>query len=257
MNRRSVAILQARMSSTRLPGKVLKEAGGRILLDRMVERARRAKTVDQVVVATTTDPSDDAIAVFCTMNQIEFTRGSLQDVLDRYYQAARQYQADIVVRLTGDCPLIDPDLIDEVVNALIHADADFACNRLPPPFKRTYPIGLDVEAATFAALQKAWQEAREKHEREHVMPYLYEVPGRFKVVQLNLEEDLGHLRWTLDTPEDLEFLQTVYAMLDNRNDFTWREVLNLVRQHPELQEINAGVKHKTMFDVDHRLGGDS
>jgi spore coat polysaccharide biosynthesis protein SpsF len=114
-----------------------------------------------------------------------------------------------------------------------------------------------VEAATFAALQQAWQEAREKHEREHVMPYLYEVPGRFKVVQLNLAEDLGHLRWTLDTPEDLEFLQTVYALLDNRNDFTWREVLNLVRQHPELQEINAGVKHKTMFDVDHRLGGDS
>jgi len=257
MNRRSVAILQARMSSTRLPGKVLKEAGGRVLLDRMVERARRAKTVDRVVVATTTDSSDDAIAAFCTDNEIEFTRGSLQDVLDRYYQAARQYQADIVVRLTGDCPLIDPDLIDEVVNALIHASADFACNRLPPPFKRTYPIGLDVEAATFSALQRAWQEAKEKHEREHVMPYLYEVPGRFKVVQLNLAEDLGHLRWTLDTPEDLEFLQTVYAMLDNRNDFTWREVLNLVRQHPGLQEINAGVKHKTMFDVDHRMGGDS
>jgi spore coat polysaccharide biosynthesis protein SpsF len=243
------------MSSTRLPGKVLKEAGGRVLLDRMVERARRAKTVDRVVVATTTDPSDDAIAAFCTQNQIEFTRGSLNDVLDRYYQAALQYGAGIVVRLTGDCPLVDPMLMDDVVNALITEQADFTCNRLPPPFTRTYPIGLDVEAVTFGALERAWREASEKHEREHVMPYLYEVPGRFKVVQLNFTEDLGSLRWTLDTPQDLEFLRAVYASLDNRNDFSWLEVLKLVQEQPELTEINAGVKHKSMYDTDARVGG--
>ncbi|MRR31178.1 hypothetical protein EG834_12840, partial [bacterium] len=173
----TVAIIQARMSSSRLPGKVLKEAGGRIVLERMVERVRQARTVERVVVATTVDPSDDEIAAFCQAHDIDFTRGSLQDVLDRYYMAAKQYEADIIVRLTGDCPLIDPVLIDEVVNALIEQRADFACNRLPPPFARTYPIGLDVEAVTFSALQRAWTEATEKHEREHVLPYLYEVPG--------------------------------------------------------------------------------
>lgn len=256
-SKHAVAIIQARMSSSRLPGKVLKEAGGRVLLERMVERVRRASSVKRVVVATTVDPSDDEIASFCQARGIDFTRGSLQDVLDRYYQAARQFKAETIVRLTGDCPLIDPILIDEVVNALVEQKADFACNRLPPPFTRTYPIGLDVEAVTYSALQRAWTEATEKHEREHVLPYLYEVPGRFKVVQLNYSEDLGKLRWTLDTPEDLEFLRAVYAGLDNRNDFTWLEVLQLVREHPELAQINADVKHKTMFDTDARMRGNS
>jgi Spore coat polysaccharide biosynthesis protein F, CMP-KDO synthetase homolog len=257
MKPRTVAFIQARMSSSRLPGKVLKEAGGRAILDRMVERVRKAKMLDQVVVATTVDPSDDEIARFCQAQGIEFTRGSLNDVLDRYYQAARQYCTEIVVRLTGDCPLADPGLIDDVVNALIENAADFACNRLPPPFSRTYPIGLDVEAVTLAAFERAWREAKEKHEREHVMPYLYEVPGRFRVVQLDYREDLGGLRWTLDTPQDLEFLRSVYAGLGNRNDFSWLEVLQLVREHPELSEINAAVKHKSMFDIDSRTGGEA
>ena len=222
------------------------------MLERMVERAARACTVDRVVVATTVDPSDDEIAQFCRAHGIEFTRGSLQDVLDRYYQAAKQYDADVIVRLTGDCPLVDPVLIDDVVRALDQNQADFACNRLPPPFTRTFPIGLDVEAVTFNALERAWREATQKYEREHVLPYLYEVPGRFKVVQLNYKEDLGKLRWTLDTPEDLEFLRAVYAKLDNRNDFTWLEVLHVVRDHPELQEINSGVGHKTMYETDKR-----
>ena len=255
MRPRTVAILQARMSSSRLPGKVLLEAGGRIILERMVERVRRSQMLDEVVVATTVDPSDDVLAEYCQSHGIEFTRGSLNDVLDRYYQAALQYRAQIIVRLTGDCPLVDPMLMDDVVNALITEQADFACNRLPPPFTRTYPIGLDVEAVTFGALERAWREASEKHEREHVMPYLYEVPGRFKVVQLNYTEDLGSLRWTLDTPQDLEFLRAVYASLDNRNDFSWLEVLKLVQEHPELAEINAGVKHKSMYDTDARVGG--
>ncbi len=256
-SKHTVAIIQARMNSSRLPGKVLKEAGGRVLLERMVERVRRAQSVERVVIATTVDPSDDEIAAFCLAHGIDFTRGSLQDVLDRYYHAARQFKAETIVRLTGDCPLIDPELIDEVVDALIEQKADFACNRLPPPFTRTYPIGLDVEAVPFSALQRAWTEATEKHEREHVLPYLYEVPGRFKVVQLNYSEDLGNLRWTLDTPEDLEFLHAVYAGLDNRNDFSWLEVLQLVREHPELAQINAGVKHKTMFDTDARMRGNA
>ncbi len=222
------------------------------MLERMVERVSKAKLVNRVVVATTVDPSDDEIEHFCKVYGIEVTRGSLHDVLDRYYQAAKQYKAQIVVRLTGDCPLVDPALIDDVVRALVQNNADFACNRLPPPFSRTFPIGLDVEAATFAALETAWKEAKEKHEREHVMPYLYEVAGRFKVIQLNYSEDLGALRWTLDTPEDLDFLHAVYEKLDNRNDFTWLEVLRLVRNHPELISLNSGVVHKTMFDYEKR-----
>ncbi|MDO9122321.1 MAG: glycosyltransferase family protein, partial [Anaerolineaceae bacterium] len=169
-----VAIIQARMSSTRLPGKVLLDLGGRSVLSRMVERVRQSKLITRVVVATTIDPSDEPIIQMCQHEKIDFFRGSLPDVLDRYYQAATKYQAEIVVRLTGDCPLIDPQLIDQTIQALIDQQADFSCNRLPPPFNRTYPIGLDVEVCTMAALTFAWHVADEKHDREHVLPYLYE-----------------------------------------------------------------------------------
>ncbi len=240
------------MSSSRLPGKVLKEASGRPLLERMVERVQKASLVDETWIATTIDPSDDELADFCRDRGLHCYRGSLLDVLDRYYQAALQTKAELVVRLTGDCPFIDPDLIDKTIGALLESRADFACNRLPPPLKRTYPIGLDVEVCTFAALSRAWQEAKEKHEREHVMPYLYEEAGRFKVVKIDHSEDLGELRWTVDTSQDLEFVRAVYEKMNGRNDFTWLEVLQLVRQHPELAAINAGVQHKSMFDVDER-----
>jgi len=240
------------MSSSRLPGKVLKDAGGRPLLDRMVERVRRSKKVDETLVATTTDPSDETLAEFCAAQKIPYFRGNLMDVLDRYYQAALTHHADVVVRLTGDCPFIDPVLIDETIALLQREQADFACNRLPPPLTRTYPIGLDVEVSTFSALETAWKNAKEKHEREHVMPYLYEVPGRFKVVKLDYAVDYGSLRWTVDTPQDLDFVRAVYSVLNNRNDFEWQEVLQLVQAHPEIAEINANIQHKTMFDVDKR-----
>lgn len=249
---KTVAIIQARMSSSRLPGKVLKEAGGRTLLERMVERVHCSVRVDEVLVATTTDPTDDTIADFCALRQISCFRGNLMDVLDRYYQAALSCQADVVVRLTGDCPFVDPGLVDETIEALLHAEADFACNRLPPPFTRTYPIGLDVEVCTFKALEIAWKNATEKHEREHVLPYLYEVPERFKVVKIDYSSDYGALRWTVDTPQDLEFVRAVYVALGNRNDFSWLDVLRLVQTRPEIAVINENVQHKTMFDVDKR-----
>jgi spore coat polysaccharide biosynthesis protein SpsF len=247
-----VAILQARMSSTRLPGKVLLDLGGRPVLSRMVERVRQSKLITRVVVATTIDPSDEPIVQLCHDEKIDVFRGSLPDVLDRYYQAATLYHADIVVRLTGDCPLIDAQLIDQTIQALIDQKADFSCNRLPPPFHRTYPIGLDVEVCTMAALTFAWHVADEKHDREHVLPYLYEVEGRFKVVQLDHTEDLGSLRWTLDTPEDYALLQQVIQRLGGRNDFAWLEVLELFKKEPELAQINQAVKHKSMFDVEDR-----
>jgi spore coat polysaccharide biosynthesis protein SpsF len=247
-----VAIIQARMSSTRLPGKVLLDLGGRQVLERMIERVKQSKLVNQTIVATTTDPSDEPIVELCNRIGTPVFRGSLPDVLDRYYQCAKQYHADIVVRLTGDCPLIDPELIDEVIYGMFDPPEDFSCNRLPPPFGRTFPIGLDVEACTFAALENAWQNATEKHDREHVTPYLYEVPGRFKVIQLQGDEDYGAMRWTLDTPEDLTLLREVIHRLGGRNDFAWEEVLDLFLKDPELAKINQAVHHKTMFDVEKR-----
>ena len=249
---KTVAIIQGRMSASRLPGKVLLDIGGKPMLAHVIERTMIAKFVDMVSVATTIDPSDDAIEAFCRKYGINFYRGSMQDVLDRYYRAAQLFDADTVIRITADCPLIDPDLIDETVSALQTRRLDFTSNRLPPPFNRTYPIGLDVEVVRFAALEQAWREAKEAHEREHVLPYLYEEPGRFKTFILNNDVDLGSLRWTVDTPQDLELVRKIFSYFAPRTDFRWQEVLTLFNQHPELTAINAGTTHKTYLDVDER-----
>ena len=263
MSPRVVSIIQARMSSSRLPGKVLSDIAGEPMLARVVARTSRAESVHQVLVATTTDASDDPVAARCDAAGIPYTRGSLNDVLDRYYQAASQAKAEIVVRITGDCPVIDPVLIDNCVNALLNGSFDFTCNRLPPPFTRTYPIGLDTEVCTFAALEKAWNEAKETFHREHVMPFIYEgvslmaesrslstgISQRgFKIAQLHHDPDYGHMRWTVDTPEDLEFMRQVYSRFDGRDDFTWQDVLALVQREPELAAINSTVRHKTLYD---------
>jgi spore coat polysaccharide biosynthesis protein SpsF len=241
---RIILIIQARMSSTRLPGKVLKDIGGQPMLAWVVERARKAKTVSDVVVATTTDPSDDPIAAFCGQMGYACTRGSLTDVLDRYYQAARQYHADVIVRVTADCPLIDPAEIDHVVREFQRGGVDFAANRLPPPFGRTYPIGLDTEVCSFAALERTWNEAKEPYQREHVMPYIYEVPGRFKVLRVDHDPDYGELRWTVDTPQDLELVRAIFERMAGHDDFGWLDVLELFQHEPELARMNAGIGQK-------------
>ncbi len=257
-----LGIVQARMSSSRLPGKVLLDIDGQPMLARVVARARRAKMVDEVVVATTTDLADDAVAAFCASRSYAFYRGSLHDVLDRFYQAARTFGAQIIVRLTGDCPVIDPALIDEAVCAFlgmkdIHSEVpetgfpyDFVANRLPPPWRRTYPIGLDTEVCSFQALQRAWKEADQPHQREHVMPYLYEQEGRFRVLVLNHDPDYGDMRWTVDTPEDLEVIRRVYAHFGGRDDFSWLEVLDLFERNPQLAQMNRQVHHKDYREVD-------
>lgn len=251
-NTRVVAIIQARMGSSRLPGKVLRDIHGKPMLAWVVERTRKASSVSEVMVATTSDPSDDMIEQVCRQMNVPCFRGNIYDVLDRYYQAAREAQADVIVRITADCPLIDAGLIDMVVQRFLEEKVDFAANRLPPPYQRTYPIGLDVEVVSFTALQRAWQEAREKHEREHVLPYLYESPGRFKTLMVDHETDLGSYRWTVDTFEDLEFIQKLFTLLPDTENFTWLDVLKIVEKNPQLSEINAGVSHKTFKDVDER-----
>ncbi len=248
-----IAIIQARMSSTRLPGKVLKDIAGQAMLARVVVRTRRARSLSQVIVATTTDPADDAIFDYCRGHGFPVFRGNQFDVLDRYYQAARTFQSDIVVRLTADCPLMDPVEIDHVVGELQASAVDFAANRLPPPWKRTYPIGLDIEACTFAALERAWNEAQLPYEREHVMPYFYDEEGRFKIRVVDHDPDYGSLRWTVDTPEDLEAVRRIYTAFRGDDGFSWIEVLDLYQRHPELNEINRSVPAKTLTAVDHRL----
>lgn len=250
---RVVIIIQARMGSSRLPGKVLLNLGGRSVLEQEAIRASRSALAHALVIATTTDPADDPIEELCHQNGYACFRGNVYDVLDRYYQAARSSQADVIVRLTADCPLIDPQVIDDVLRQFMASGADFACNRLPPPWKRTFPIGLDVEVCSFAALERAWNEAEIKYEREHVMPYLYDTPGRFKVTVLDAEDDQGALRWTVDTPQDLEMLRQFWALLGGRDDFSWREALAVFQAHPELAAINAAVQHKKLTDVDQRF----
>lgn len=240
------------MASSRLPGKVLKDIAGQPMLVHVVEHAHKAHTITDVVVATTTQPEDDAIEELCKERSYPCYRGSVHDVLDRYYQAACLFAADVVVRLTSDCPLLDAGVVDHTVQEFLNSGVDFAANRLPPPFKRTYPIGLDTEVCTFAALEKAWMEAEEKHDREHVMPYLYEIPGRFKVLRLDYPEDYGQMRWTVDTPEDLELVRIIFDRMRHKPDFTWLDVLDLYKREPGLVEINAGVKHKSFMDVDNR-----
>jgi len=238
------------------------------MMARVFRRTSRALAVDETVFATTTDPPDDAVAAYCESANLPYFRGSLYDVLERLYQAARRTEADVVVRVTADCPLIDPGLIDNVVAAVLQGGYDLACNRLPPPWHRTYPIGLDAEACTFAALERARDEAQAPQHREHAMPYLYEnvnlhaenltletgtSPRGFRIALLHSGRELGAHRWTVDTAADLEFIRQIYKHFDGRDDFTWEEVLNLMHTRPELMEINAGVEHKTLKDIDERL----
>jgi len=255
-----VAIIQARMGSSRLPGKVLLDIAGKPMIQHVIERTRRARMLDSVTVATTTDASDDPVAAFAASMGVPCTRGSLHDVLERYYRAAQTHSADIIVRITADCPVIDPALIDDAIRTLLEGGYDFVANRLPPPFPRSFPIGLDVEVCTFAALERAWREADQPFHREHVMPFIYEgfeistgfSARGFKIALLNHIPDYGTLRWTVDTAEDLELLRRMFAALEDKNDFTWYDLLSLIQKHPELTEINAQVQHKSMTDVDNR-----
>jgi spore coat polysaccharide biosynthesis protein SpsF (cytidylyltransferase family) len=204
-----VAIVQARMGSRRLPGKVLLDIAGVPMLWHVVQRARRATTLHHVLVATSTATADDAVAAWCASTGVACWRGSEHDVLDRYYQAARQEEADVVVRLTADCPLLDPEVIDEVVTCFLTGTYDYVSNVAPP----TFPDGLDTEVMSFATLQRAWQEARQPAEREHVTPYVRQHPELFRLANVTHSPDLSGLRWTVDEAADLRFVRAVYSSL--------------------------------------------
>jgi len=229
------AIIQARLGSTRSPGKTMKLIGNKPLLEYSVDRAKQARYIDKVIVATTTSNRDDLISEWCKEKGIDFLRGSEDDVLDRYFQTASNFIADIIVRVTSDCPFVDPEVMDLLILTQKVLSADYVSNRLK---KRTWPHGLDIEVFTFDALEIAWKNGKEKREREHVTPYIIEHPELFKLIEVPLQEDLSHYRLTVDYPEDLEFTRIMVEKYD-ANKMNWREIIDLLRKYPELVEINA------------------
>lgn len=231
-----LAILQARVSSTRLPGKVLKHILGREMLLRQIERILRSKAIDHVLVATSTAPSDDPIEQLCANNYISCYRGSLVDVLDRYYQAAKIYNTDYLVRLTGDCPLCDPALIDQVIAYHISGDFDYTSNTI----ETTFPDGLDVEIFSLSCLEEAWVKSALPSEREHVTPYIYNMPKRFKIGSFKNDVDLSYLRWTVDEPEDFMLVTKIYeALYPCNNSFAVKDILLFLNNNPELKTFNV------------------
>jgi spore coat polysaccharide biosynthesis protein SpsF len=240
---RVVAIVQARMGSTRLPGKVLADLAGRTMLARVVRRASRAARVDEVVVATTARPGDEPIVAECARLAVPCFRGSERDVLDRYHQAAAACEAEVVVRLTADCPLVDPEVIDRVIAAFFAEAPDYASNVL----RRTYPRGLDTEVMSRSALARACREAKQPYQRTHVTPYIYQNPESFRLLAVTNGRDESAHRWTVDSPDDLEFARAVYRRMEG-DAFSWHDVLRLLDHQPHLADMNRHVRHKTLAE---------
>ena len=233
-----LAILQARMSSTRLPGKVLKLIEGRPMLALEIERLAKSRLIDDLVIATSNQKDDDKIESLCRKLHVDCFRGDLEDVLDRFYQGAVEYNPAHVVRITGDCPLIDSGLIDSTLEKHIFESNDYTSNIVNP----TYPDGLDVEVMRFEVLKEAWQKAQLPSEREHVTPYIYSRPCRYKIGEMQDSIDRSDLRWTVDTLEDLEFVRVVFSILYQiKPNFTMRDVFELLEEHPELTNLCADI----------------
>jgi glutamate-1-semialdehyde 2,1-aminomutase len=228
-----VTLVQARMGSTRLPNKVMKPIGGVPLIGLLLARLSRAKEVNQIVVATSFDERNQPLVEHVKKLRYACEQGSENDVLDRFVQAARAHQADVVVRITGDCPLVDPALVDECIRRFKAASVDYFSNTSPP----TYPDGLDIEVCTFKALEQASLETNNPYDREHVTPYLRE-SGQFKTSSMQHSQDLSALRWTVDEPADFAVMEKVFQHFHPRTDFTWGEVLSLQRQRPYIFNIN-------------------
>jgi spore coat polysaccharide biosynthesis protein SpsF len=239
-----VAIIQARMGSTRLPGKVLKDIQGETMLARVLNRVRRARLLDELLVATTDRFADDVIVKECQHWSVPVFRGDEEDVLDRYFRAAQLVKAEIVVRITSDCPLIDPEIIDKTIAAFLDARPDYASNTLV----RTYPRGLDTEVMTHDVLGRAWQEARTPYQRVHVTPYIYERPAEFRILPVTGSADHSSLRWTVDAQEDLEFVRAIYSRFGDNDAFLWRDILDVLGREPQLIKLNRSVTQKAIHE---------
>jgi spore coat polysaccharide biosynthesis protein SpsF len=242
---KTVAIVQARMGSTRLPGKILRNLAGKSVLHHVVSRVKRAQLVDEVIVATTDAALDDVVAEECGRVGVRCFRGSEQDVLERYYQAAAFADADFIVRVTADCPLFDPVLLDTML--LRFRGLPAGLNYLSNVLVRTYPRGLDAEIFTRDVLDRVHREALLPHQREHVTPYIYQNEGLFALHSHQGDDDLSHYRWTVDTNEDWAMAEAVYARLSHLgHDFGTADILNLLSLKPEIAQLNSHVEQKKL-----------
>lgn len=245
-----VTIIQSRMTSTRLPGKILLPVLDKPLLLRMVERVQKAECIGQLVIATSKKHEDDKIKDLCDENNLTCFRGHLTDLLDRHYQAGKKFNADTVVKIPSDCPLIDPKIIDKVLKFYIdNSDGfDYVSNLHPA----TYPDGNDVEVFSFKALEKAWKESTKKLEREHTTPYFWENPHKFRIGNVEWETGYDYStthRWTIDYEKDYQFIKKVYEELYKNNPlFGLDEILQLLKDKPEIAEINKKYLGKYWYE---------
>lgn len=232
-----VAIIQARMGSTRLPGKVMLKVMGRSMLSFMIERLRFCKSIDKIVIATTTSEQDWPIVQYCIENNISYYQGSENDVLDRFYQTAKEYNAENIIRLTGDCPLIDPEVIDELVARFIkEGDLDHMNTGA------TYPEGVDAEVVSFSALEDAWKNATLSTEREHVTAHIWANPDKFKTKPMQYTRDLSKYRYTVDEPSDFEVVKSIFLALYEENEiFLTETIIEYLDSHPEVFQLNQGI----------------
>ena len=236
-----VAIIQARMGSTRLPGKVLKRVNGIPMIQYQVERVEKSKLIDKVIIATSRSQKDDQIVSFCQLNNISFYRGSENDVLSRYYCAAKEYKADTIVRLTADCPLIDPIVIDNTVNLFNESKVDYASNTTPSETSN-FPDGSDVEVFSIQALERANNEAIRQADREHVTFYFWKYAEKngFQTNQLSNTENWSKYRYTVDYSEDLEVVKRIVSELNKRNQFgELGEIIQILKDYPEIYDLNS------------------
>lgn len=229
------AIIQARMGSTRFPEKILKNLNGKTVLEHIVKRVQDSD-VDSCIVATTSRKEDDVVEKLCMQQKILCFRGSESDVLERFYQCAKEFQLDVIVRITADDPLKDTGIINKAISLLLNNNYDYVSNTVKP----TYPEGIDVEVFTFEALEKAYLEAELPSEHEHVTPYIWKNNGIFNIYNFENDVDLSGMRWTMDTEDDFEFMKRVYANFKGKDTFSMEEVLTFLEDNPEVQQINQG-----------------
>jgi len=235
-----LAIIQARMGSTRLPGKTLIEIEGKPLLEHVINRIRYSKIIDEIIIATTTEPEDIAIVSLAKKLQVPTYTGSSEDVLDRFYQAASLFGGRVIVRITADDPFKDPAVMDEIVNYFFsHPEFDYISNTIKP----SYPVGIDVEVFSYYALKTAWQNAEDPKDREHVTPYIYRNPGIFKLANYKYTKQLSHLRWTIDTKKDLQMAREVYKKLYVEDEmFYMADIMQLLKKYTYISDINRTVE---------------
>lgn len=241
-----ICIIQARLGSTRLPNKIIKKIGHRTVIELVINRVKLIKNIDEIIIATTTNKNDDLLVKYLEELNIKYFRGAEQDVLERYYLAARKYNADTIVRVTSDCPFLDYKISEEIINFyLSNNEYDYVSNTID----RTYPRGLDTEVFSFSALETAYVEAKEKFQREHVTPYIWGNNRRFNIYSYKSSVDNSDLRITLDTEEDLKLIRIINDKLSHDEYFLLNDILKLVKKYPMIKEINKDIEQKKIDDI--------